>query len=304
MDVLWNGEKIPSTHFNDAIIHDNEGGIADSLDLLPADPDDFWLQWKPNKGDVIEVNADGFRSGKMYYDGYQISGEEHRITALSIPYKAKSQDSKSWEKISFLTLARELCGYIGLKLVTYDIIDYTYSRVEQKDEEGYIGLLNRLCIREGYSLKVNDGNAVIFNEKIFENKVPGISYKRTDFVGDPQFTSLSASLASACVAKYGGLEYTFEATGIYGPKITLSEEPFYNLAEAQRFAKNKLRQRNKNESMGFFPVPFNPGIAAGVTVELLNLGAASGHWYIMRVDHSKLNDVSYVFVRRAIEGGY
>jgi len=305
MDILWNEDKIPNYHFNDAIVHDNEGGIADSLDLILTDPEEFWLQWNPGKGDLIQINADGFHSGKMYYDGYDISASGHKLMALSIPHKAKSQDSKSWEKISFITLANELCGLIGLSLKTYDITNYTYSRVEQKDEEGYIGLLNRLCLREGYSLKVNDGKAVIFNEKKFENQTPDITIKRSDFVSEEyRFLSVSAQLASACVAKYGNIEYTYEASGVYGPKITLMDEPFYDLSEAQRYAKNKLRHRNKNESLGYFPVKFNPGLAAGITINLTGLGSASGTWYIKRVDHSKLNDVSHVFVRRAIEGDY
>jgi len=304
MDVLWNGEKIPNTHFNDVVVHDNEGGLSDSLDLLIADPDDFWIQWEPNKGDVITVNSDGFGSGKMYYDGYDISDEGVKLTALSIPNNAKDQDVKSWEKISFLALAKEVCGYMGLSLKTYGIKNYTYNRVDQNDDEGYIKLLNRLCLREGYSLKVNDGIAVIFDEKTYESQIASIRFRKSDFVGKFRFASISAPLASACTAMYGEYEFTYKAAGVYGPKIMLKSEPIYSLAEAQRYSRNYLRQRNKNESLGYFPVKFNSGIAAGITVNLSDLGIASGEWYIKRVDHSELNDISHVFVRRKIEGDY
>ena len=304
MDVLWNGEKIPNSNFEDVVVYDNEGGMADSIDLLIADPENFWMQWKPTKGDLLTVSADGFSSGKMYYDGYDISSENFKLSALSIPKTSKGQELKSWENISFLAIAKEVCSSIGLSLTAYGVTDYTYSRIDRKDEEGHIGFLNRLCLREGNSLKVNDGNAVIFHEKTYESKTPGISYKKSDFAGQFRFASISAPLASACTAKYGTFEYTFTDSSIYGPKITIVDEPIYSIAEAQRYSKNYLRQRNKNEFLGYYPVKFNPGMAAGITVSLTGLGVASGEWYIKRVAHNIMSQVSHAFVRRAIEGDY
>ena len=90
------------------------------------------------------------------------------LNARSLPAKSRTADTTTWENVRFIKIASDLALLSGLELVTYGITDYEYTRFDRK-QESPIKSLNRLCVLEGYCLKITNGQAVVYNEKIFEN---------------------------------------------------------------------------------------------------------------------------------------
>lgn len=308
MKLLWNGENIePKVDIQDIIMHDRAGGLADSIDILFPDPEQAWVKWKPQKGDKIEALVDGYSSGVMYFDGWEINGKTFKAMAISTPEKGKSEAFRAWNGATFIEISKDIAAACGLSLDTYGIVNYTYDRVEQKGS-GNLKFLKYLCDREGYCLKCNNGKAVIFGEKVFENKTSVKTIFRSQMVGDPNFKSVAIDLKSRGIIKYYDsknslVEYSYDTPGIYGGILRINE-PAASIGEAERFVKAALRQFNKEENKGFYIMQLDTTIAAAVNIDIAQLGAANGKWYLYRVDHSLLNGYTYCWCRKAIEGDY
>ncbi len=308
MKLLWNGENIePIVDISDIIMHDQAGGIADSLDIIFPDPEQSWAKWQPQKGDRIEAIVDGYSTGIMYFDGWVIDGQSFKAMAISTPEKGKSELFRAWDEATFLEIAKDVTAECGLELVTYDITNYTYDRVEQKGT-GNLGFLKYLCDREGYGLKCNNGKAVVFGEKAFEKRDSVKTIYRDQMIGEMLFKSVAIDLKSRGIIKYYDsknslLEYTFNAPGIYGGVLRMKEHAS-SIGEAERFVKAGLRQANKHENYGSFTIQLDTTIAAAVNIDIAGLGAAGGKWYLNRVDHRLLNGYTFCWCRRAIEGDY
>jgi len=308
MKLLWNGENIePKVDIQDIIMHDQAGGLADSIDIIFPDPEQAWAKWQPQKGDEIEVSVDGYSTGLMYFDGWIIEGQTYKAMAISSPEKGKSEAFRAWNEATFMEIAREVAAACGLSLETYDIADHTYDRVEQKGS-GNLLFLKCLCEREGYCLKCNNGKAVVFGEKAFECKTSVKTISKSQMVGRSIFKSIAIDLKAQGIIKYYDsgnnlLEYTHNVPEMYGGTLRVTEHAA-SIGEAERFLKAALRQANKNESQGFFTVQLDTTIAAAVNINIEDLGAADGKWYLTRVDHSLLNGYTYCWCRKGIEGDY
>lgn len=308
MKLLWNGENIePKVDIQDIIMHDQAGGLADSLDIIFPDPEQAWMKWKPQKGDKIEVNVDGYSTGLMYFDGWEVAGQSFKAMVISTPEKGKSEMYRAWDEATLLEISRDVAAECGLILEIYNINNYTYDRVEQRGS-GNIGFLKYLCDREGYCLKCNNGKAVIFGEKAFENKTSVKTIYRDQMIGKPLFRSLAVDLKAKGIIKYYDsknnlLEYSYNAPGIYGGILRLNEHAA-SIGEAERFVKAALRHANKHENYGYFAIQKDTTIAAAVNIDISGMGAADGKWYLTHVDHSLLNGYTYCWCRRAIEGDY
>lgn len=308
MQILWNGEEITkAVRVSGLIMHDMAGGKADSIEIFFSDPEQTWTKWKPQKGDLIEAREGDFSSGVMYFDGWEFEGQLYKAMAISTPPAGKSTAFRSWDNATFIQIARDISNSCGLTLNTYDIIDYTYGRVNQIGA-GNLDFLDYICKREGYSLKITNGMAVIFSEKAFEQKPSVRKVNRYDMLGRYRFRSMSIDLKSSCTAKYFAgdgslLEYRATAPGIYGGEIRIDEH-LASISEAQRFTKAALRQANKNEYNGFFKIHIDSTLAAGVCIDISGIGVMDGKWYIDRVSHDILNGYTYCWVRKPIEGDY
>lgn len=308
MKLLWNGENIePKVDIQDIIMHDQAGGLADSIDISFPDPEQAWAKWKPQKGDKIEVVVDGYTTGLMHFDGWEINGQSFKAMAISTPEKGKSEAYRVWDEATFLEISGDVAAECGLTLETYDIVNYNYDRVEQKGL-GHLGFLKYLCDREGYGLKCNNRKAVIFGEKAFERKDSVKTIFRDQIIGKPLFKSVAIDLKAKGIIKYYDsknslLEHSYDAPGIYGGILRMNEHAA-SIGEAERFVKSGLRHANKHESNGCFSIQLDTTIAAAVNINIADLGAADGKWYLTRVDHSLLNGYTFCWCRKAIEGDY
>jgi uncharacterized protein len=303
--LLWNGDEVKAT-ISDIVMRDNAGGIADSMMIFFPDPEKAYLNWKPQKGDIISASVGGWSSGDMYFDGYAAIGKSFNAMAISTPPIGKSETHRVWDNVEFLHIASDIAAACGLGLVLHDIPNYRYDVVSQLGEAN-LGFLNRLCEREGWSLKVHNRKIVIFNEKVFESKPSELTIDRAAMAGDYEFGSIAAGLKSACSAHFYGadglISYTHNAPGIFGGSIRLDGRSA-SVGEAQRFTKAALRLANKNESSGRFTLPLNTAISAGNTFNLTGMGAFNGLWYLTRVEQHLISKLTGCRCRRPIEGDY
>lgn len=96
-------------------------------------------------------------------------------------------------------------------------------------------------------------------------------------------------LAAAAPAKekkpIGPITGSYTIPGVTGPVLRIDQK-VDSIAEAQRVAKNKLREKNKGAGLASFVLDGNPEIASGVTVTVKGFGIFDGKYLVLSVDHS------------------
>jgi hypothetical protein len=173
-------------------------------------------------------------------------------------------------------------------------------------QETNLALLNRLCIREGYSLKITNGKAIIYDERKQETSSPVKSIYPYDLVSKYVFKSVTESLKSSCNIRYflssGELiEFNFETQGYLGGALNITER-VNSQAEAERFAKGYLRDINKYETIGNIIIKLNTGIAAGNVIKISGIGYFEGSYFVDRIIHNLTKNLSILRLRKPLEG--
>jgi len=302
MQIIYEGSDITgAVEIKNANIVDNAGGVADSLELWLDDPKGFWSQWKPQKNHRVRIKESGFDSGMMYVDELEQRRGLFIIRALSIPQEAKTDNTKAWESVRFMELATEISGKFGFSLQTYGIQNHLYDRVDQVEQADFEFLAWR-CLLEGYSLKITDGKVVIYEERYMESQTPVKTIYKDQLDGDYSFRSKSTGIYGACRVSYGNISYEFRPVGSSGPTLKEAEIPVSSKGEAERFAKNLLRFRNKYEHSGYCTIELDPGIAAGNMIQVSGVGLADGKYFCYQVVHKLVDKKTFMRLHRPLEG--
>lgn len=308
MNIIYNSVDITnSVEPLKITLTDNSGGIADSIEAIFSDTKDLWSQWKPKKNDTLEVKQNGYSSGLMYIDELIQNAGKFTLRALSIPQSSKTARNQAWENVRFLEFASEIAGRYGFKIQTYGIENQLYQRVDQIEQADFSFLAYR-CMLEGYALKINNKNIVIYDEYTYEQKsiagTNSIIYK-TDILNSFQFKDKSTDIFKKCVVKSNSagryIQGEFEDPNVNGPTLT---KLIYcsNQAEANRYAKSYLRFFNKNMTTGSFPINLNTDYAAGTNIQIKNTGMFDNKYFIDKIIHDLINSRTNPHLRKPLEG--
>ncbi|WP_069997749.1 phage late control D family protein [Cellulosilyticum sp. I15G10I2] len=295
MQLIYEGKDITKDiDIRTADLTDCSGGKFDSIILEINNPTNDWSRWKPQKSHELELRKDGFSSGKMFIA--IVKQQDGLIILKAIPIKKESKEkrTKSWENVTFLELLNEFAGKHGLSLKTYGIQNYLYNRVNQVDETDF-AFLNKRCMIEGYILKVSNNQLVIFDEKSMESQ-NGITLAASDIVGNFKYDNKDTYGAVRIV--YGNIDNTFKSPSGTGEALLIANLEVNSIGEAQRFAKNILRNSNKYEHMIAFDTKLNTNIAAGSSLSLSGLGLSDGKYYIYQIIDKMVNDKTTFFLRQ------
>lgn len=300
VDILTNKDVALSS----CAATDNASGQADILDMVFSDTAAFWGVWQPQKGDEIIFAHDGWSTGKTYIDYICDTDTAFKLSARSLPPKAKQSGSTAWEYVRFSKIASDLAIASGLELSLYNITDYNYVRFDRKNESS-LQALNRLCIREGYALKITNGKAVIYNEKSYENATA----IKTIYPSKYYFEGLDIGKQSVNIKWVDGkgnlIQGVATDTSINLETEFITSLPVYNTAEAERFAKGYLRQFNKGRTIGQISTDRDLSLAAGNVIYVSVMGMFAGNYFIEQIKHEFVGGAKSQYkLRKAIEGDY
>ena len=156
---------------NACVMHDRAGGEADGLTAVFPDPSGLWADWNPQRGDRVRMVDGDFDSGVLYVDDPQFSGGFFRVEAVSVPPTIRQPRTKVWRDVRLSEIISDMAGQAGLSFQTYDMQDYHYNAISQHGETD-MAFLARICLREGYAVKVTGETLVVFSEQALENAAP------------------------------------------------------------------------------------------------------------------------------------
>ena len=282
-----------------AIIDDNAGDIYDSLQICISDIDNDWRIWDIDTDESIEIIKNGFSSGIMYIDTVEIDAGKCIVKANPLKRKYKELKSSTLENINFLNLANTIANRLNLDLETYDLVDYTYDRLDQISKTDFSFLVSR-CILEGYRAKITNDKLIIYNEKTFENLNSIQVFTPDEFMGKYKLKKSNLNTFSKCEIQYFAKDYI--KTECIDNKINASTlKPNLRVSdviESNRFGFNLLKYKNKYINTASFCINLNTNLAGSSTISLENIGAFSGKYFIENIKHDFVNDKSYIYARK------
>lgn len=281
--------------------------------------------WFPDKGATLDIEIytrDGedvkaMRLGVFEIDEIESKGppSEVIIKAVSVPENSQLrgvEKSKSWEKVKLSEIAQEIANNAGIKLYYDTAENPTLERVEQSDESD-LAFLVKVCKDHALAVKISDNNLIIFDEIKFEQQdstafIYGIHYPSPFTLNGPpfpaaddprmpivevssySFKSKTRDIYAACHVKYQHgkkgqlIEYTYRVPDKPGKVLEINEQ-VENIAEAEKLAKKRLREKNSEEDTMNFDVKGDFSLYSGQTIDVLNYGKADGKYIAKSVTH-------------------
>ena len=312
---------------------DNLSGEADDLQLTLEDKEGLWQStWFPDRGATLDVsvkliNWQGIdeqtvRLGLFEIDEITSQGvpSEVQVKAVSVPddnsLRGKER-TRSWEKAELKKIASDIAT--GAELADVEDYNPTIDRAEQT-EQSDLSFLYKLCADHGLALKICNKQVVIFDEAKYETAdavmvllKPGVittsKLTKVDKLKSYSLRSKIRDIYKACHVKYQGgkkkakIETTFTDPNKTKGKTLEVNEQVKSIAEAERLAKKKLREKNCEEFTGSFSFLGNPELLAAVNVQLEGYGAFDGKYIITKATHDIGNGyTTNIDVRRCLNG--
>jgi len=321
---------------------DNMTGEADDIQIILEDKEELWNNsWMPEKGASLDVTIvthywestnslpQKLRAGAFEVDeiSCSFSPSEVTIKGTSVPDGSSTlrgtEHTRSWEKVTLKKIAQDIAEGAKMELAYEPEEVPELDRVEQSDESD-LYFLAKLCKDNGFALKVFDGKLVIFSEVTYEQgeatlcivnpktkytKEQGVEY--IDKILSASFSSKIRDIYKACHVKYQKgkkkelIEYTFtdpSKKDAEGRTLKVNEE-VSSVAEAERLAKRKLREKNCEEVTGSITCMGNFKLLASTIIMVLGFGAFDGKYIITKAGHSVGSGYSVSLdIRRCLDG--
>lgn len=328
VSVVFDGTDISADiapYFKSLTYVDNEEDAADDLTVVLADPakraggesaGGIWLRswagsamrmsaqdrriaaairrldWKRD-GDSAQLPCGEFELDTVSFSGFPVV---LTMKATSLPFASpirQTVKSKAWEDYTLSGIAGEIASKAGMTVLYACPEDPHFKREEQYNVSD-IRFLATLCHNNGISLKVSDGQIILFSQEYYESKgaVREISFGDEEIESFSLATQEKGTQYSSCSVSYTDPE-TGEAiqANVNDPEAKTDQvlrltERVDSVGDALRLAAAKMRYYNKFEKTGTFTMAGNPGLVAGLNVTLSGFGEFSGKYAISRAVHT------------------
>ena len=237
--------------------------------------------------------------------------------------------SKTWENISVRKVANDIAWENGMKLF-WDCDDNPdIDKLEQNDES-HLSVLQKVCDDAGFALKITTDTIIVFDEAKYEQAEPVIEiyHPGTNTIADVaeadgtptpdrifhstgySFKTKIRDVYKKCHIKYTNdqdksvIESTFTDPNKSNGATLEIHQQVTSQAEADRLAKKKLREKNRDECTGSYSLDGCQFLCAGETIEMIGFGVFSGRYIVTQAKHdiSGSGYVTSIDVRRCLIG--
>ena len=318
---------------------DNMEGQADDLEIKLEDRNGLWEgAWMPEKRASLLVTliTQGWDEpgpdlkkldlGHFEIDSisYNYAPAEMTIKGVSIPdgNKLRSVErSRSWEKVRLSAICKDIATDADLTLSYTAPDDPELDRAEQSEESDLV-FLWKLLKDYGLALKIYKDKLVVFDEADYEKVPPKITLVKPGTVHVEEsgmmyitmikscsFSTKIRDTYKACHVRYKSgkkgsvIEATFTDPSKKEGKTLQVNEQVKSAAEAERLARRKLREKNKEETTGSFEVLGNFNLLSSLTVKVKGFGSFDGNYLITSAKHNLGSGyTTSIDIRRCLNG--
>lgn len=290
-------EKI--TILNDVLyVSDRAGAQADNVKMLIDNTSALQI----SKGQAISVKFGGYTSGRMTVDKILPTTRNAVVEAVSASATAKKRRSRHYRKVRFFDVINDVAAETGFSVFYNGTIENRFYENISRWNETPLAFLNRLCIREGYGLKVDDERIIVYDKDSVEAAEAVLTIKQDSTIDDAVSFQDTLCITETVKVQYfdlvsgNKLEHT---TGIEDKgEQTVITEYVNDLAEAERFSKGYSREKNKGCTMAIALIPINTDIAATNNINFEGFGRYDGKYNIEEVIHCPASEQTKITARR------
>lgn len=274
---------------------DKISGESDVIEVTLQDALHTLINNPPPRGSKLNVSFNDLDFGTFEVDEINPSSPPSvmRIKANSISQNSglnQTDESRSWEKVLLSRIAHDIADASGVELFYETDYDPEINRAEQ-GEQSRLAFLQNLCEDHGLIIKVADQTLIIFEEKALEDMPAKVSLTWTDITRFDATATLN-EVYQKCEVNYrhGQKDKNFSAVATDDTKATgrtlKINKRVNSQAEAERLARHKLREKNKEEFSVTLTLPLNLKLLAGVTFQLEGFGAFDSKWIVDESSHT------------------
>lgn len=316
---------------------DGMSGYADDLSLTLEDRKGIWTSdWFPDRGATLDValaarnwEKEGIITmdvGLFSIDSIDGSSPPSQVTlkAVSIPGNNELRGvdrTRSWEKAELKTIANDVATGAGLELAYETEENPVLDRAEQT-EQSDLSFLLKLCEDNGLALKIYKNQVVIFDEIEYEKVEPtitivkpGATYEKkegmhyvTNITGY-RLHAITRDIYKACHVQCNdsdsgsNIEATFTDPNKTDGKTLEVKEQVKTIPEAEKLAKKKLREKNKEEWTMTIDTMGDFYLVAAMTVTVTGFGKFDGKYIITEAKHDLGSGyTTSIELRRCLDG--
>lgn len=301
-------------------------------------------------GSIVEATivAEGEGSlfcGSFEVDAFSYEGPPDTATmkAVSVPIQSslrREKKNQAWEFMPLSKIAADIASGAGLSLVFEVEEDTVFDRIEQR-QEADLPFLQRLCKDNGVSLKVTDGQIVLFEEQTYEQRdsIATITYGGSNILSY-QFEQSNADCVQSSTVQYKDpksgklVQETFTPSDppaveaqdvasvrpadLSGDELRESVAGSTNLnvkedygsvradaaASAYKKAKSRARELNRTEFTHKCTLRGDTRFVGGVTYEAMGFGVFDGKYMVDTAVHtvSSSGYTTEITSHRCLEG--
>lgn len=236
--------------------------------------------------------------------------------------------NRTWENISVWKCASDICQENNIELFWDCEENPNLDHVEQADQSD-LEFLQKICKDSGRSLKVTPSKIIIIDDCKYEQKEAAVvcikpgcffnakdsnlnqnkQYSVVDLLTAYTLKSKIRNIYYKCHVKYqkgkdkAVIEGEFVAPDKNDGQVLQVSEQVENTAEAERLAKKKLREANKDEVTGNIATIGDFRLSAGLTVIMQGFGKFDGKYIITKASHSISSTYTTgIEIRRCLNG--
>lgn len=261
---------------------------------------------------LAELHVGIFEVDEIEVDGMPSTVQIKAVSANSEGTLRGEKKNRTWENISIWKCANDIAYENGLALAWYCEDNPNLDHVEQSDESD-LEFLRKVVKDAGFCLKVDSKRIIIFDEQKQEEGEPLAYFIRpgttvpqgnmTTTTSGPapkefnrffsyRMTAKTRDVYKECHVRYkkgkekAVIEATYKAPdGTMGKTLEVNEQ-VNDTAEAERLAKKKLREKNKEAIQGNFTLYGDFMFASGMLIQLKNFGKFDGKYIVTKVNHN------------------
>lgn len=304
---------------------DNAEDKSDEIQITLEDREMLWMgDWYPEKGasvsaEIIVTDGDNEQRlpcGTFEIDEIESTGppNEVKIKAVSVPFSSgirQDKQNKPWENVTLSAIAGDVAKRAELQLFFDSNDDTKFDRVDQVNQAD-LPFLQALCQRSGHSLKVTGKKLVVYDQEKYENQTSVLTLKKgIDNIKSYSFATKNLSTYKDATVKYNdartGKTHKGEFTApnvAKGPTLVVNERVSSD-GEAEKLAKKRLRQKNKDENTASIPLAFGDvRLVGGVNINVEGFKVHDGKYAVTSAKHSVSNNGydTAIEIRKCLEG--
>ena len=286
-------------------------GEANTAEIELHDVNKVWrADWFPQRGDEVTIDLmridwnggdeienlslGSFEIDEFEYESSFGGGNKAKVKLNSIANSSglrSINESRSWEKVKLSKIAQDIASESGMTLF-YDAEDDPEIERAEQSEKSNLAFLQKLCKDNYLILTVADKKLIICDEKKLEEQEPVCTLT----YGESAIKRFSAKatiskIYKSCEVKYKHGKKSEEITGKFedpakSKGMTLKvNKKISTQAEAEKLARNELRQKNKQEMKITLTLVGNFMYLSGNVIQLAGYGEFDGKYIVEKANH-------------------